>query len=77
MTAFGFCVVAALSSHTSGRPFTCSAEDREVATDGIDVERRMRGLKARRRGAQDRGWRWAGNTDSGRTSRPDILQEII
>src|ERR1700681_3345850 len=24
MTALGFCVVAALSSHTSGRPFTCS-----------------------------------------------------
>ena len=24
MTAFGFCVVAALSSQTSGRPFTCS-----------------------------------------------------
>src|ERR1035438_901645 len=24
MTAFGFCVVAALSSHTRGRPLTCS-----------------------------------------------------
>ena len=33
MTACGFCVVAALSSQTSGRPCTRSLQDREVALD--------------------------------------------
>ena len=39
MTACGFCVVAALSSQTSGRPWTRSCRIGKVALDGVRVER--------------------------------------
>ena len=42
ITACGFCVVAPLSSQTSGRPLTFWSQDREVAPDGVRIERRAR-----------------------------------
>ena len=48
MTACGFCVVAALSSHTSWLPVDPLAEDRELPADGTDVKRR-RGADGERR----------------------------
>src|SRR6266853_3958924 len=59
MTALGFCVVAALSSHTSGRPFTCSCR--------MGKSRRMNcGLNGRADTATS-------GTRSGRNSKDAIL----
>ena len=51
MTACGFCVVAALSSQTSGRPLTRSCKDRKVAANGLDVERLRGQIQTGERGA--------------------------
>ena len=61
MTALGFCVVAALSSHTSGRPFTRScrigkSRRMKCASNGTrrhsnvryDVGAKLQGLDAKR-----------------------------
>jgi hypothetical protein len=48
MTDCGFCVVAALSSQTSGRPWTRSLQDREVALDDVRVERCRRARRSDR-----------------------------
>ncbi len=34
----GFCEVAALSRYTSGRPWTCCAEDREIGANSLHIE---------------------------------------
>ena len=61
MTALGFCVVAALSSHTSGRPFTCSCR--------MGKSRRMNC------GSNGRAETATSGTRSGRNSKDAMLSD--